>query len=309
MIKVSKRTVFIVLGVLFTIFVVLLLVALSLARTTGDQAGPLAAILPPSIPTDISLTSTPLQAEIESEAGSIADIPVGTPPDSSPGLPTATQIGAVPGLILTPADELPPLDDIIVLEVEHTPLPPETILQDEGSGAGSTPVFDLPPGMYRIFFATGSPNSIVIPVVLEGDCSTYPLFVESNPVEGSTIYRSTGCQVRFDVKEVEGDWTIRVDTVTKDGLSTVPVDLSGDGPSTSNLIDLPAGDYHLDLESDSPYSMVIPMVVDGPCLEQPVILAENPGHFEATYRSMGCQIVFQISSVTDTWNLAITLDD
>ncbi len=306
MVNLSKRTIIIILGILFTIFVVLLLVALSIEGPTADQSGPLAGILPPPIPTDIPLTPTSQPGEAAVEA---ADISVGTPPDSSPGLPTATPIGAVPGLVLTPADELPDLSDVIVTETGATPLPAETLLQYESSGSGSTPEFDLPPGMYRVFFATDSPSSVVTPVVLDGDCSTYPLFIESKAVEGSATYRSTGCRVRFDVNEVDGEWTIIVESVTKEGVSTVPVNLSGDGPTTSSLIDLPAGDYHLDLQTDSPYSMVIPIVVDGPCLERPVILAENPGHFEATYRSMGCQIVFQISSVTDTWNLTIILDN
>jgi hypothetical protein len=85
----------------------------------------------------------------------------------------------------------------------------------------------------------------------------------------------------------------------------VPLTLSGDAPSASGLVDLPQGDYHLTLVTESTYGMVVPVVADGECLERPVFLLTEPGTHQATYRSTGCQIVFQVDSVTAAWELAI----
>lgn len=192
---------------------------------------------------------------------------------------------------------------------EPTPLPPAVVLDASGSGQGSTPEVDLPPGVYRVFFDTDVSGARVAPVALEGHCSASQLFPGTTSPEESATYRSTGCRVRFDVEGISAGWTLRVETVTMGGMLTPPVAFSGDGPTTTGLIDLPEGDYLVAFGTNSPYSMVTPIIVGGPCLERPILILTESGQFEATYQSTGCQVVFQVSSVTAGWELTITRNE
>ena len=81
--------------------------------------------------------------------------------------------------------------------------------------------------------------------------------------------------------------------------------VAGDGPATSPVVDLPQGQYPIVLRTESPYSLVIPIVVSGPCLERPIFVQSEPGTFETSYDSRGCQIVFQVSKVTADWEFAV----
>ena len=175
-----------------------------------------------------------------------------------------------------------------------------------GSGPGVTPQVDLSPGIYRVFVRAEDSFDSVRPVVDEGQCGQYPFFTSMpGPFEGSATYRSTGCRVHFEITGTGGDWSITVEPAAQSGLLTVPVTFSGDKPATTDRVDLPEGEYRLYLTTSSQYSMVVPIIAEGLCLERPVFLETTPGQFETTYKSTGCQIVFQISSVTAGWEFSI----
>lgn len=179
-------------------------------------------------------------------------------------------------------------------------------LSETGSGPGQTPPVDLPQDVYRVLVRSDQPLGSLAPVVEEGVCGEYPIFANlPGPFEGSATYRSTGCRIHFVVTGTTGDWALAVEPVSQDGPLTAPVTLSGDAPATTGLIDMPQGEYPIVIETESPYTQVIPVVVDGPCLERPIFLLSEPGTFETTYESRGCQIIFQVSSVTASWELAI----
>lgn len=189
---------------------------------------------------------------------------------------------------------------------EPTPLPPAIVLTASGQGDGATPEVDLPPGVYRVVFQTVAAGGEVTPEVIEGYCTATPLFSGTTAPEESATYRSTGCRVRFLVNAPGGNWTLTAETATLGGLLAPPASFSGDGPATTELVDLPAGNYRIAFSTSSPYSMVTPIVVGGPCLERPILMLTGPGQFEAVYSSPGCQVVFQVSSVTASWELAVT---
>jgi hypothetical protein len=232
-------------------------------------------------------TATPTQATIPA-------VPTDSPPEATPSAPESGSLTptATPSPTTTPA-------------LEATPLPPAVVLTASGQGDGVTPEVDLPPGVYRVVFQTVAAGGTITPEVIEGVCSATPLFSGTTAPEEGTTYRSTGCRVRFGVAGAGGEWTLTVETATRGGLLTPPAAFSGDGPMTTGLIDLPAGNYRIAFSTDSPYSMVTPIVVSGPCLERPILMLTGPGQFEATYSSGGCQVVFQVSSVTAHWELNV----
>ncbi len=248
-----------------------------------------AAPVPPPIPTRLPLTATlpPATAALAESAGSPE--PTGAP------LPTATLIPSA-----TPAGPTA----TFIPEEEPTELPPAVVAQQSSQTSGVTDPVDLPPGLYRVFFQTDAAASVVTPVVLEGDCGAYTLFETEGPFAGSATYRSTGCRVQFAISG-GGSWQLVVETATRAGALSPPAGFSGDGPTATDRVQLPEGEYRLILETESPFSMVTPIVVRGPCLERPVILASAPGRYQAIYRSLGCEIVFEISSVTAYWELIV----
>jgi hypothetical protein len=179
-------------------------------------------------------------------------------------------------------------------------------LTHTGVGSGRTPLAELPPDVYRVFLTSEGAIDVFKPIVEEGSCSQHLLFAGlTGPFQGSATYRSTGCLVRFELGGDSGSWTVVVEPASEGGVLSVPVTLNGDSPRTSGLVDLPEGDYRLEFVTESPYSLVIPIVVNGPCLERPIFVLSGPGTFETTYESRGCEIVFQVSKVTAEWKLAV----
>lgn len=214
----------------------------------------------------------------------------------------ATPLGeSSPTPTLTP----PPIDD-------STPTlqPPAILLSFSGDGPGQTSPVELPPGVYRVILKTQAGFDALTPIVVSGECSAYTLFQdEPGPFEGSATYRSIGCRVAFELTGIGGPWTLTVETATQGDLLAPPLTLSGSKPATSDLIDLPAGEYRVVLDTRSQYTMLVVIVVGGDCLERPIILATEPGRYQTGYSSAGCLIVLQIGSVTDFWEISLTPDD
>lgn len=176
----------------------------------------------------------------------------------------------------------------------------------QGEGPAVTAPVDLPPGLYRFTFQTDGSFDTVGPVVEEGQCGDYPFFIdEPAPFEGSATYRSLDCRVHFEVTNPTGQWAIAVEAVTTDQAVTVPTTFSGDRPTTTGPVYLPRGRYLLAISTDSPYSMITPIIIDGLCMERSVLVLTEPGHLETPYYSDGCQIVFQIGNVTDHWEFSV----
>jgi hypothetical protein len=234
---------------------------------------------PPAIPSDLPLSSTP-----------------GIPSFSSEPTPTATA-SAIP-------TERPPTQPLPTdaNEVSPTPQPPDVLIEEAQPAAGSTNPFDLPVGVYRVFFMSDA-AAAVTPVVLEGECSTYALIESDGPFEGSATYRSTGCRVQFEVVS-EADWRLSVETATRAGILTLPASFSGAGPTTTDLVDLPEGEHVLTFHVSSPFSLVTPIVVAGDCLERPIFALSEAGDYTETYLSYGCEIIFEINASAD-WELTI----
>jgi hypothetical protein len=180
-------------------------------------------------------------------------------------------------------------------------------LEEIGEGPGVTSSIDLPPGVYRFLFQTESSFGTIHPVVEEGTCADFPLFInEPAPFEGSATYRSLGCRVHFEVSDATGDWAITVEAITESELLKVPATFSGDKPTTIGPVDVPQGEYVFAMKTNSPYSMVTPIIVDGLCMERSVFVLAEPGEFETNYYSAGCQIIFQVSNVTENWEFMIS---
>jgi hypothetical protein len=266
------------------IVIMLLIIALALMLIGADRFSPQSPVMPlsrtpPAIPSDLPLSSTP-----------------GIPSFSSEPTLTATA-SAIP-------TERPPTQPLPTdaNEVSPTPQPPDVVIEEAQPAAGSTDPFDLPVGVYRVFFMSDA-AAAVTPVVLEGECSTYTLIESDGPFEGSATYRSTGCRVQFEVIS-EADWTLSVETATRAGIVTLPATFSGTGPTTTDLVDLPEGEHVLTFHVSSPFSLVTPIVVTGDCLERPIFALSEAGDYTETYLSYGCEVIFEINASAD-WELTI----
>jgi hypothetical protein len=295
----SNRTLWLIAGItaavlLLAAIVALAVVAIRLGATRGTTAT--APTMPPT-PTQSPGEATPAAAESPSPS-MLSPIP------PRPGATAAGDAAPLPEQPTALPTGLPTATPTPTLTM--TPLPPGVVLAHSGDGPGATPTVELPEGVYRVFFQTDAPFDALEPVVEEGPCDENPFFDEtSGPFEGSATYRSIGCRVHFQVSGIDGSWTLTVETADGSGLLTPPASFSGDGPATTDLIDLPVGDYLLVFTTDSPYSMVVAIVTDGLCREWPVFLLTEPGRFETPYNSTGCRVVFQVGSVTAGWELSI----
>jgi hypothetical protein len=293
----SNRTLWLIAGITAAVLalaaiVALAVVAIRLGATSGTTAT--APTMPPT-PTSSPGEATPIVAASPSPSmlSPIPPRPGATAAEEAAPLPEQPTALATGGPTATPT-------------LTMTPLPPGVVLAHSGDGPGATPTVELPEGVYRVFFQTDAPFDALEPVVEEGPCDENPFFDEtSGPFEGSATYRSIGCRVHFQVSGIDGSWTLTVETADGSGLLTPPASFSGDGPATTDLIDLPVGDYLLVFTTDSPYSMVVAIVTDGLCREWPVFLLTEPGRFETPYNSTGCRVVFQVGSVTAGWELSI----
>lgn len=270
-----------------------------------------ASPLPPGIPTDLPLTWTP-----------------GVPAGSAPAMvetPSATAIQASVGDAPLPAGSTPrPGGSVLpasttgeftstptaspVASFEPTAQPPAVVAAETQQGPGSSAEYELSSGVYRVLFRSDTASTVRVSV-LEGVCNEVVLFETSGPFDGSATYRSTGCRVRFDVSGSPNMWTLVVETASHTGMVTLPAALQGEGPEAAPLIAFPEGVYRIIFTTTSQYSMVVPIVVRGPCLERPIFLLTQPGQYEETYTSYGCEIVFEISSVTGAWELRIERGD
>jgi hypothetical protein len=240
------------------------------------------------------------QAASDRVADTITSGPTSTP------LPTLTP---TPTLTITPTFE--PVSETVTLWPPPT-LASLTLLtatyEPLSQGADShSEALDLPAGVYRIRVQSAEGFAALVPVVEDGMCATYPLFLNGAAAfDGSATYTSTGCRVRFEMRNASGEWALTVETAAQGGRLAVPQTLSGDQPAASPLMNLPAGEYNLVIITKSPYTQVIPVVVAGTCLERPVFLLNEPGQYKATYFSTGCEIIFQIDAVTADWEFNIT---
>jgi hypothetical protein len=182
-----------------------------------------------------------------------------------------------------------------------------TVIAETQAGPGVSKSFNLPEGQYRVTFHADMGFELVLPVVESGDCGSEPLFESgAEPFDGDAIYWSTGCRVHFEVVGAVGGWSLNVETLGGENARPVPLEVSGDGPDLSPLVDLPAGNYLVAVGSQGPTIVVTPIVVDGECLERPIIVATAPGSYQSRYTSAGCRVIFQISSANGAWVLSIT---
>jgi hypothetical protein len=148
---------------------------------------------------------------------------------------------------------------------------------------------------------------LVLPIVEEGDCGSEPLFYgEPGPFEGSATYRSSDCRLHFEITGAGGGWSLDVDSIPASAAQSPPLTLEGDAPLTSGVIDLPEGRYTVAVESQSEVLLVTPLVLDGECLERPILVLTAPGSYKTTYESAGCRVVFQIGAATGPWTLVVT---
>jgi hypothetical protein len=209
----------------------------------------------------------------------------------------------------TPTFEPPP-PTVLTLAATYAPtdLPPATLMAETQTGPGATRTFDLPPGLYRVVFRADAAFDRVTPVVEDGDCGSEPLLDGApGPLEASAVYRSTGCRVHFEVDGAVGGWSLRVETAASSQSMAVPLSVQGSLPLATGEVDLPAGRYNVAVESQSPALVLTPLIVDGLCLERPILVLTAPGSYQAIYTSTGCRVVFQISAVTGPWRLVIKL--
>jgi len=274
--------------------------AVILTRSRGPQAVAQASPQPPP-PTAATTSIAPVEAPTTELILAPSPTPADSPAEAVPTVP------ASPTAVPTEPDAEAPSATLTPTVTDPQNLPPLAGPQElAGAGSSSTAPVNLAQGLYRLYIETDGDFGAVGPVVDEGDCGEIPFFTNaSGPFEGGATYRSTGCLVHFEVSETSGGWSITVEPAAEGGLLAVPAAFSGDAPSASGLVDLPEGDYHLTLVTESTYSMVVPIVASGDCLERPVFLLTEPGTHQTTYRSTGCLIVFQIDNVSAAWELAI----
>ena len=57
----------------------------------------------------------------------------------------------------------------------------------------------------------------------------------------------------------------------------------------------------------TPTFTVTPLIINGECLERPILVASAPGSYQTVYESAGCRVVFQISAATAPWTLTVTV--
>ena len=197
----------------------------------------------------------------------------------------------------------------LTVEGSSTPseIPPATAAVATVAGSQLSEPFDLPSGLYRVTLRTDGGFTVMQPIVEDGACSEFPLFgTWSGPFEGSASYRSTGCQVRFEVVGIQDTWSVEVALEVTVTSPIFPITISGGGPATSDIIDLHEGEYNIHFTTGSP-ALVTPIIRDGLCLERPVIVATQPGSYDAAYISTGCKLLFQISDAAAEWILVIEL--
>ena len=250
--------------------------------------------LPPEIPTHPLLTETNAAKQIATDSVIPED---STQPPATVEPTTGQSIAA-----LSETSQPTP----ITIDT----LSPETgviIIEDQQTAPGLTQVFDLPEGVYRVVYSTDAQSSTVTPIVKEGECSDYAVFDLIAPFEGSATYRSTGCKIQFEITGGSGAWHLAVERFEQEAAKTPPVTFSGEGPETTDIVNLPAGEYIVSLETNSEYSAVTSIVQEGPCNEWPIIQATGPGTYQTDYTSDDCRVIFQISSVTSDWTLHIEL--
>lgn len=299
---------YVLVAVAFVVVAILVLGGLLIVggRGAGDaQVAVGASPTPPGIPTHLPGAATPFVVSSPNPLPLATCTPIATPGDSGGyTIQPATEVAADQPTATFTATVKPAATS------EPTSLPPGLVLAYTGSASGQTPAVDLPEGMYRVFIRADSAFGALRAVVEDGVCSEHPLFADvSGPLAGSAVYRSTGCRVRFEMEDTSGGWEITVETAAQDAPLTPPLTTSGDGPAATGVIDLPVGEYLLVFTTNSPYSMVVAIVVEGLCLERPVFLLTGPGTFETVYSSQGCQVIFEVGSVQSGWELSISPEE
>lgn len=250
--------------------------------------------LPPEIPTH------PLLTEINTAKQIATDFVI---TDNSTQPPATVEPTVEQSITASPERSQP-------TPITAEPLPPKTgviIIEDQQAAPGLTQVFNLPEGLYRIVYATDAQSSTVTPIVKEGECSDYAVFDLIAPFDGSATYRSMGCKIQFEITGRIGTWHLAVERFPQKAMKTPPVSFSGEGPGTTDIVSLPAGEYVISLDTNSEYSAVTSIVQQGPCREWPIIQATGPGTYQTEYTSDDCQIIFEIGSVTSEWTLHIEL--
>lgn len=250
--------------------------------------------LPPDIPTHPSLTTTNSLKQISTDSVITGN---------STQQPATVEATVEQSIAASPEPNQP-------TSVTAGILSPQTgtvIIDDQQAAPGLTQLFGLPAGVYRIVYSTNAQSSTVTPVVKEGECSDYAVFDLITPFDGSATYRSLGCKIQFEIMGASGTWHLKVERFAQEAAKMPPVAFSGKGPAATDLVNLPAGEYVVSLETNSEYSAVTSIVQDGPCREWPIIQATGPGTYQADYTSEDCQVIFEIGSVTSDWTLHIEL--
>ena len=267
------------------------LIALLAAAMALASSIPAAAPTPTALPapTDPPASSTPVQAQTAEPS-----------PTPAPAL-------AAPGLAASHTPTFAPPPSASPSPIVSADAPPPTAVLATRTGPGVSQTFDLPQGLYRVIFHADAGFDLVLPVVEQGDCGSEPLFDSgSGSYDGSATYESSGCRLHFEVDGAGGGWSIAIAPLTDAAPRSLPLSMSGSTPATSDVLDLPKGTYRVAAENRGTSLVVTPLVLDGECLERPILVASAPGSYQTTYDSAGCKVIFQVSLTGGPWTLTVT---
>lgn len=201
------------------------------------------------------------------------------------------------------------------------PVDQEPVATASGRGKGTTEVFDLPSGAYRIDAVVEDNAFILESVTVAGDCRDQTIFNELNfdvnrlTISGLLI--SQGCSLIFETDNVSGNWEIEVrDILDLDVLLEALLEIedgagiSAAGRALTMPTQLPEGLWNISATVNDQAFILVAQVLMGDC-DDGVVFNEldfDTGVLELStlYRSQGddgCVIFWETENVQGAWEL------